>query len=1101
MRAIDRFDRFSKPLHNGQDQLKNLIFDRYPVIKTDDYCNLDIVYDGNYESDYVWLVDKNIKVYDSFPWWFRPRATDVVQVHEFPYVYKESRKVKQWDKVRLVPTKRNDNTPKQHIHICGEYDVYKGNQKFDVFYIGSNQDDIDKLSVKIPHLQTVDTWYQAQQRSYTDMFWVVWEDVDVRDTFKFSYKPDEWSHDFVHVFGNGDIDTLDGVALFPKHYPITEKELNHRFYINKKEVRIMASTPKTYDKFTVDTFEDYQSALKTSTSDMFWGIPGDIDITDQSVFDFYISHQGKSLKEKNHVWLNHNKYNGLVLFSKLSPVAKKEIDYRFIANRIEHDTVVSLPKPFDRFVINNYDDYISALEKTKTHMFVGIPSDVTVDNKFDIDEYFKNQEELDTGTTHLFLNNEYYDGIALFSKSNTVSSKEIEHRFYTNKKEHKCQASKPKPFEKFVINNYSDYLNALKESKTEMFWAVPSDVNICDDFDFDLYFSYHNKFDREINHVFLNGEHYDGIVLLSKKSLVTEKEIEHRFFVNKKEWKVLASTPKPYEKFTISNYDDYLRARDQSKTGMFYIIYNDLNVVDDFKFDFYITHHNQYERKINHVWKNGEYYDGIALTSKNLLLTKHEIDYRFLAVKKEYSEVASVPKPYDIVFISNGELNADENYENLLKLYPNAKRVDKVKGIHQAHIEAAKQVDTNMFWVVDGDAQLLEDFELEHQIAHYDIDGLKTVFVWRSLNPVNNLIYGYGGVKLLPTQMTLDMDTNTPDMTTSISKNFKGINRMSNVTAFNTDSFSAWRSGFRECVKLASRAIDRQVDDETTFRLKSWCSRGEDKPYGNETIAGAYEGAKYGIAHKNNPKALVKINDFDWLKQQYEKLYPLKDSIDLTFLEKTEEENLIELNPIVSSIFKQIDKKLGKNFSYSKGSVKFIIENVGDVYFDKSGVKISKKYADTEIHIDLKNTLKSLQLEVDVLALYKKGDIVVEGDVDMAQDFFAYLKEYALLKEHNNAVNVYCIQLSNFIKNKNLNISLNILDLGIINIDKNGIDEGQKIKKNAITMDLNVFKEIINKDLTIVEAASDNLIDIQGDVMQAINLDHEFRYQKMNELA
>ena len=180
-----------------------------------------------------------------------------------------------------------------------------------------------------------------------------------------------------------------------------------------------------------------------------------------------------------------------------------------------------------------------------------------------------------------------------------------------------------------------------------------------------------------------------------------------------------------------------------------------------------------------------------------------------------------------------------------------------------------------MFWVVDGDAELLDDFELYHQIAHYDVDGLKTVYVWRSLNPVNDLIYGYGGVKLLPTNLTLNMDVNTPDMTTSISKNFKGINRMSNITAFNTDAFSAWKSGFRECVKLASRSIDRQIDDESTFRLKAWCSRGKDKPFGKETIAGSYEGAKYGIAFKNNISALQKINDFEWLQKSLKKLIML----------------------------------------------------------------------------------------------------------------------------------------------------------------------------------------------------------------------------------
>ena len=59
---------------------------------------------------------------------------------------------------------------------------------------------------KIPELQVVETFEQAQKRSNTDMFWLVYDDIMIRDTFKFSYVPDEWSYDFVHVFGNGDID-------------------------------------------------------------------------------------------------------------------------------------------------------------------------------------------------------------------------------------------------------------------------------------------------------------------------------------------------------------------------------------------------------------------------------------------------------------------------------------------------------------------------------------------------------------------------------------------------------------------------------------------------------------------------------------------------------------------------------------------------------------------------------------------------------------------------------------------------------------------------------------------------------------------------------
>jgi hypothetical protein len=221
---------------------------------------------------------------------------------------------------------------------------------------------------------------------------------------------------------------------------------------------------------------------------------------------------------------------------------------------------------------------------------------------------------------------------------------------------------------------------------------------------------------------------------------------------------------------------------------------------------------------------------------------------------------------YDIVFVSYDEPNADANWTLLRSRFPSAKRVDGVKGIHQAHIKAAKKCFTKMFWVVDADAVLMEDFYFDYEVSEYDLD---VVHVWRSKNPVNDLIYGYGGVKLLPRKLTLNMDTSKPDMTTSISSKFKAVQQLSNITAFNTDSFSAWRSGFRECAKLASRVIDRQKNDETQERLDVWCTVGEDKQFGSDAITGAIAGKLFGEENKNNPSELAKINDFEWLKAQF----------------------------------------------------------------------------------------------------------------------------------------------------------------------------------------------------------------------------------------
>jgi hypothetical protein len=225
---------------------------------------------------------------------------------------------------------------------------------------------------------------------------------------------------------------------------------------------------------------------------------------------------------------------------------------------------------------------------------------------------------------------------------------------------------------------------------------------------------------------------------------------------------------------------------------------------------------------------------------------------------------------YDIVFISFNEPTANENYRKLassvLTLDNLIHRVDGVSGIHLAHIEAAKLATTKMFWVVDADAEILPTFKFKIKLDPSEED---IVHVWRSINPINGLEYGYGGVKLLPRDLTLSMDLTNPDMTTSISPRFKAMNETSNITAFNVNPLSTWRSAFRECAKLASRTISGQQDDETEYRLKAWIHIGGNSRYGEYAKGGASAGEWFGKTYKDNKEMLAKINDYDWLEGQY----------------------------------------------------------------------------------------------------------------------------------------------------------------------------------------------------------------------------------------
>jgi hypothetical protein len=224
---------------------------------------------------------------------------------------------------------------------------------------------------------------------------------------------------------------------------------------------------------------------------------------------------------------------------------------------------------------------------------------------------------------------------------------------------------------------------------------------------------------------------------------------------------------------------------------------------------------------------------------------------------------------YDIVFISYKEADSSNRYiDDIVMKFPLHKThwVRGVTGIHNAHKEAASRVYSKMFYVVDADARLIPSFKFDIKLDPSEED---IVHVWRSINPINGLEYGFGGVKLLPTELTKNMSLDTVDVTTSISSRFKIMPEISNVTAFNTDPLSTWRSAFRECVKLSSRIIPGQDNLESETRLNAWIHFGGDEQFGEYSKGGASAGHWYGTTYKDDPEALSKINDYDWLEDQF----------------------------------------------------------------------------------------------------------------------------------------------------------------------------------------------------------------------------------------
>jgi hypothetical protein len=282
--------------------------------------------------------------------------------------------------------------------------------------------------------------------------------------------------------------------------------------------------------------------------------------------------------------------------------------------------------------------------------------------------------------------------------------------------------------------------------------------------------------------------------------------------------------------------------------------------------DYKIPYH---DREYVHVW----YLDSQYANGQRIWAAKMQAIIDAHGEKDMGIVTPEIPDYLDVIFISYHEENAEENWQRVLEKAPWAKRIDGVKGIFEAHKAAANLSFTDMFYVVDGDAYLTDDWHFNFQPGLFDRD---CAYVWSAKNPINDLTYGYGGVKLFAKkQFSKVKKWSTLDMTTGIMPKLKIMSKVSNITAFNTDEFSTWRSAFRECVKLKNNMIKFPANPEHRIRFDKWKKPGLDREFGQMAVAAAIQAEQFVL--ESSADELLKINDMEWLKERFDKLYPKKE--------------------------------------------------------------------------------------------------------------------------------------------------------------------------------------------------------------------------------
>jgi hypothetical protein len=239
---------------------------------------------------------------------------------------------------------------------------------------------------------------------------------------------------------------------------------------------------------------------------------------------------------------------------------------------------------------------------------------------------------------------------------------------------------------------------------------------------------------------------------------------------------------------------------------------------------------------------------------------------------------------FDLVFISYDEPLKEERWAKLLDTVPWAKRVDGVKGFDAAHKAAAALSETDHFFTVDGDNELLGSVHnIQVDVGPRALLGNR-ILSWNAINAVNGLVYGNGGLKFWPKQLALDMRTHeaAEDQANGIEfcwgDRYTHLSEAFSITYPNDSAFHAFRAGFREGVKMsldrgskiAPGAVVKSVYWENLRRVKIWASLGADVQHGEWAILGTRLGLKRVNCEPDFDVNLVR--DYDWFAKYWDEL-------------------------------------------------------------------------------------------------------------------------------------------------------------------------------------------------------------------------------------
>ncbi len=834
---------------------------KYPVMYVEDpedYAQRDI-----HDADYVWLIDNEYQIQESSIDWVPDPFEDQYihsfrmpnQLHEKTWSFKHPTSDSRLGGIRLVPKNWRKSFDLIENGIVIHKDCPVEDKNYDVFYTNRKFD--------------ATTFAHYAKRSDTDWFWVVDRDYDFNG--KLLYIPESHELQYIHVFKWGmehryppEItelwdDRVAGIYLVNKNFDATKQKLHTNI------------VPVRYDMFFTDNLTDYDTFSRKSKTEAFWLIDSehvlsDIitwvpEYSDQSYINiFKLPGQLLHKYPVSITNVSDNRCGGIKLVPKDTNCGLK---YQGLISDIE---------------ITEYEKFTcetSGREKSKHDWFWVIDPDVIPLDDFDFGFI---PDTWDHGKTHIWqklnpVTRKQYDygGIRLCHKVPQTKGRPKYLR------EPSC-TQRPYPVYYLALSDYDHDLQKAYEcfdymTEVGMYWVVDVNTTTSPDFLFDYY---PTQWDQKNIHVFSDDTgQYRNIRLIPtgtfEQDTYTNDQILNNSFEKLKLIDTVASvTPQwPVVYLDSLSVDNFMTAMQSCQSPFLWTVSPDVELQADTITQKFVPQINDISKV--HAWQIMNPHTKKLHGYGGLHLWPTSVDYSYLNNKnlrlnslRNLQHVAapgSTQKPFDVIFISYHEPNSQQAYDALCSKVE-AKWVKDVDGIFQAHKQAASLADSKMFWVVDADAEINENFDFSYMPDVYDEEA---VHVWASINPVTGSEYGYGGVKLFNTQQVLEADSWGLDFATGLSSRFKFMSEISCSTNFNIDEYSTWRSAFRECVKLSVGS-----DPDNNKRLASWLNPLPDAPFNHVAKLGAEHGIAYATMHADNPDKLMLINNYEFLREYYE---------------------------------------------------------------------------------------------------------------------------------------------------------------------------------------------------------------------------------------